>query len=64
MSKAKDVSKATRVAMRQLMGIDEIKKTFMTEKGAAKSEGGKVITDDMINKINRKKVFRFHQHFT
>ena len=36
------------------MGIDEIKMTYMTEKGAEKVAGGKAVKQEMLKKINGK----------
>ena len=55
MEKKNDVPKATRVAMREIMGMDEIKSTFMSAKGAAKVEGTKTIGEDVLKKINGKR---------
>ena len=51
MEKKKDVEKATRVAMRQLMGIDEITMMYMTQKGAEKVAGGEDVNGDKLKKI-------------
>ena len=51
MEKKSDVPKATREAMRQLMGMQEIKNTFMTERGAGKADGSKTISQQVSKKI-------------
>ena len=52
MDKKSDIPKATRVAMRSVMGEEEIRKTFMTTKGAAKLGGAKTISESVVKKIN------------
>ena len=52
MEKKKDAEKATREAMRLIMGIDEIRSTFMTEKGAAGVKGGKKLKEDTASRIS------------
>ena len=59
METKKDVPKATRVAMLKIMGIEEIRKTFKTEKGAGKTAGAKTLDASVNKKIMGKQFVEF-----